>query len=360
MAFLSVSLRRISRPGRRERMSARLVGPAVLGLLVVASGCEHLIVTSEGPDQNLADFEAVWHTVDEHYPYLAFKGIDWDAVYAEFLPRVEAARGDEFYLVLNDLLARLQDGHVFYKPPGGGRQIYPWVPPRRLRDQHRYDPFVVRSYFEEPLLLTPSGEVEYGILPDDIGYVFLGDFHEDYLIRDFPVAMAHLRETRGLIIDIRQRVGGTPSNIAAVVSRFLTSPHPLPPAYLYGSVVDWPAVEPAAGSPYTAPVVVLINGLTYSAGEFCTEMLKQLPNVTAVGDTTGGGSAGGASAPGYASPFRLPSGKWFDIGNVDIRRYDGLPWESLGVPPDIRVEQPLADLRAGHDRQLEYAIDLLK
>ena len=89
-------------------------------------------------------------------------------------------------------------------------------------------------------------------------------------------------------------------------------------------------------------------------------MLKQLPNVTAVGDTTGGGSAGNTSAPGFQPIWHMPSGKWFEIGNLDIRRYDGLPWESLGVPPDIRVVQPLADLRAGHDRQLEYAIDLLK
>ena len=39
------------------------------------------------------------------------------------------------------------------------------------------------------------------------------------------------------------------------------------------------------GAAYTAPVVALINGLPFSAGEFCAEMLKQLPNVTALGDT---------------------------------------------------------------------------
>ena len=114
------------------------------------------------------------------------------------------------------------------------------------------------------------------------------------------------------------------------------------------------------GAAYTAPVVALINGLPFSAGEFCAEMLKQLPNVTAVADTTGGGSVGGTEARGYRSPFRLPSGKWFDIGNLNIRPYDGLPWENLGIPPDIRVPQPEADLRAGHDRQLEAAIAWLQ
>jgi C-terminal processing protease CtpA/Prc len=117
-----------------------------------------------------------------------------------------------------------------------------------------------------------------------------------------------------------------------------------------------PPFQPAGPFQYTNPVVVLINGSTFSAGEFTTEILKQLPHVTAVGDTTGGGSVGG----GDASLYFLPSGKSIEIGFIDIRRYDGLPWEWLGVPPDIRVVQTEADILAGRDKQLEYAIDMLK
>jgi C-terminal processing protease CtpA/Prc len=45
---------------------------------------------------------------------------------------------------------------------------------------------------------------------------------------------------------------------------------------------------------------------------------------------------------------------------VDMRRYDGLPWEWLGVAPDILVEQTKEDLENGKDKQLEYAIEMLK
>jgi C-terminal processing protease CtpA/Prc len=111
----------------------------------------------------------------------------------------------------------------------------------------------------------------------------------------------------------------------------------------------------ASGSfAYTNPVVVLINGSTFSAGELCTEILKQLPNVTAIGDTTGGGSCGG----NYK--YYLPSGKMIHVGTLDSRRYDGLPWESIGIAPDIRIEQTGADIIAGRDKQLEYAIEMLK
>jgi C-terminal processing protease CtpA/Prc len=122
--------------------------------------------------------------------------------------------------------------------------------------------------------------------------------------------------------------------------------------------VKWklPPFQPQGPFQYTSPVVVLINGSTFSAGEFTTEILKQLPQVTAVGDTTGGGSVGG----GDESLCLLPSGKSISIGFIDIRRYDGLPWEWLGIPPDIRVVQTEADILAGRDKQLEYAIDILK
>ncbi len=89
--------------------------------------------------------------------------------------------------------------------------------------------------------------------------------------------------------------------------------------------------------------------------------MKQLPNVIAIGDTTGGGSAGGTSEPANArTEYYLPSGKMINIGTVDNRRYDGQPWEWLGIHPDIRVVQTETDINAGRDNQLEYAINMLK
>ena len=198
--------------------------------------------------------------------------------------------------------------------------------------------------------------MEYEILPGNIGYAFLSDFHKNYLTDEFPAVLEYLKNTKGLVLDIRQKRGGDYKNIEAVVTRFLTQPLVRNDAYTYGIKWNLPPFQPSGTFQYTKPVVVLINGSTFSAGEFTTEILKQLPQVTAVGDTTGGGSVGG----GDESLYFLPSGKSIEIGFIDIRRYDGLPWEWLGVPPDIRVEQTEADILAGRDKQLEYAIEMLK
>ena len=135
-----------SRSGRLRILSGGFV--ALLALSLPA--CTDLVVRSPSRNLSVADFEAVWSTVDDYYPCLEFKGLDWDAIYDEYLPRAEAARGDEGYLVLHDLLGELQDGHVRYFTPGGSER-YPWIPPRRLRDEGLYNPYVVRGYFERDL-----------------------------------------------------------------------------------------------------------------------------------------------------------------------------------------------------------------
>jgi len=55
----------------------------------------------------------------------------------------------------------------------------------------------------------------------------------------------------------------------------------------------------------------------------------------------------------------LPSGIQIYVGTLDLRRYDGLPCEWIGVAPDILIEQTKADLANGKDKKLEYAIKLL-
>ena len=204
-------------------------------LLILIFSCRDMIVKAPDANKNMEDFEALWNRVNEVYPFLDFKKIDWDSIYNKYLPRVKAARGDEFYPVLNDLLAELKDGHVYYHTEGGG-EVYPYYPQRHFKDRHAYNPFVVRSYFNSEPIVTESKSAEYGILPDNIGYVFLSDFHEDYLINEFTVILAYLKNTKGLIIDIRQKRGGTPQNVEAVVTRFLTSTIDWPRLYFLGKL----------------------------------------------------------------------------------------------------------------------------
>lgn len=333
----------------------------IIFLLVASSAlsCGDRLVSSAGTAPALEDFEAAWSRVDSVYPYLQFKKIDWDSVYTVYRPRFETSRGDEFFHTFRDLLGELKDGHVWFQTEHGSR-VYPYVSPRHFRDRKAYCPFVVRSYFDRPLRISKSTSVEYEITPENIGYAYMPTFEESYLQNEFPGVLAYLKNTTGLILDLRANRGGNRHNIDAVVSRFVTEPLKRFDVYRLGELLEPSFIQPQGPFTYTQSVVVLINGRTYSAGEYCAEVLKSLPNVTVVGDTTGGGSTGSAEGdPEAAGTYRLPSGKKIYVGTFDMRRYDGVPWEGLGIAPDIRVMQTVEDVNAGRDKQLEFAIGML-
>lgn len=319
----------------------------------------------------LADFETAWSAVDSVYPYLEFKGIDWDDIYAAYRPRAERANGTDAYLVLLEMLGELKDGHVWLRPPGGTHipwqqgwfdgddgKIVPYIGPRFWRDTDVWRADLLLNYLDPDSIHVPGDSlIGYAIRDDGISYLRVTEFMPHEITQTFDAALNYLRSTRAMIVDVRHNPGGNHDTIREFVGRFLTEPIDAIDVYVLGERYPWPPLQPRGPFQYTNPVVVLINGRSFSGAELFAEMMKQVPHVTAVGDTTGGGSgAADDSAPGI---FRLPSGAEIGVPTGDARRYDGLPWEWLGVPPDIRVEQTEADRANGRDKQLEYAIEFL-
>jgi len=336
---------------------AKIKMAILISSVILLTGCGDLIVDQAGSNENLEDFQAAWERVDAVYPYLELKRINWDSLYTVYKSRAEQAHGDEIYTVLIEMLGELKDRHVHVKTDGGG-YISTYDPPRWIKDKYAYNPAVVRNYFDQELKITGEGTIEYEIIPGNIGYVYLGTFDEDYLLNHFSEALDYVKNTDALIVDIRHNNGGSYQNLVAVVSRFVTSPLEKPEYYLLGELIPLEPFEPQGHFQYINRVVVLINGVCYSTGDIFPEIMKQIPNVTLVGDTTGGGSSGStSSAP---AEYELPSGKRIFVGTTDWRNYDGIPLEWIGCPPDIRVEQTEEDILNGRDKQLEFAIDMLK
>ncbi len=82
-------------------------------------------------------------------------------------------------------------------------------------------------------------------------------------------------------------------------------------------------------------------------------LMRTLPQVTVVGDTTGGGSGN----PVYRE---LPNGwtsrvpRWLEFTS------DFEPFEGVGLAPDIWVSTPDALLESGTDRIFETAVEILR
>jgi carboxyl-terminal processing protease len=329
-------------------------------LTILQINCSDLIVQPPKSNQNIKDFEIAWKAVDNVYPLLDYKKIDWDSIYAVYHLRTENAKGDEFYQVLFDLLRELKDPHVFLLSKGHGL-ILPYQSPRYKRGINAYSPFVVRKYFNCQLQLSCKDKVEYGIHSDNIGYVCIASFNDEGTMDNFDAVLDQLLDTKGLIIDVRRNVGGSTANIEKVVSRFIQSPLKYMKGFTKGNVpFNKNPIQPNTARPrYMNQVIVLINGTTISAGELFAEFMNQIPTVTILGDTTAGAACNDI-AENIEGDYSLPSGKQIHVGTTYACRYDGLPIDWNGIPPEIRVVQTEVDMKNNKDRQLEYAIELLR
>ena len=333
-----------------------------LPILIVALmiSCADLLVSSTETNDNIEDFEIAWNAINSVYPLLDYKQIDWDNMYSVYRLHAEQSRGDEIQKIIYDLLKELQDFHVLIMSNGGG-QIIPYIPPRVLKDKNAYHPLVVRNYFDRELKLACLNGVEYEIMDNNIGYMAIAHFNGDNLLDDFHIVMDYIKNTKGLIIDVRGNSGGSSSNYDGVVSRFINTPLEYLKTFSKGEV-PWggePIMPNREYFSYTNPVVILINGASLSGGEVFPELMKKLPNVTLIGDTTAGAAASDYGDDNIQGEFKLSCGLTIRISTVYVTRDDGLPIEWNGVLPDILIPQSANDINNKNDKQLDYAIQFL-
>jgi len=298
--------------------------------------------------------------VKDVYPFFEFKKINWDSIYTVYRPKVENANRKQFTNVLNDMLAELKDVHIYHRN-AWGNQKYVYESPRLTRDKNSYSLKVIRNYFSNKLARAKCKSVMYGITSENVGYIYFFDLLKRDLQIEFPEILKKLSNTKGLILDFRTRQGADYQVMQSVVLNFITTPLAKPKLYILEDI-EQPPFQPLTDTfIYTKPIVVLINGVTISGGESITEIFKQLPNVTVVGETTsGGGGAASGHTPRAEGSYRLPCNKIIFIPTGYLLRYDGSHFEWNGVDPDIRVQQTEADIKKGRDRQLEYAFKMLK
>ena len=324
---------------------------AGFALCVIFAGCSELIVGPSERNLNVADLVSLGEIIKSQYAFLEFKRVNWDSLLAVYRPMAERAKGDEIYGVLHNLLRELKDGHIELRTEGGFVTLtYEWP---RLQGGKAYNPLVVRKYFDRELRVAGDGNIEYEILPENIGYIYLAAFADGNWVNDLDRVVAYMLNTKGLIFDVRNNGGGNGNIANFITSRFASAPITYS-AYLPSGASKWTStIVSASPYQYHKPVVVLINGASFSAAELLPELMKQIPLVTTVGDTTGGGG-------GSNDVFYLPSHKRIKIPTSYLKRFNGEMIEWNGVPPDILVPQTEADIKQGRDKQLERAITLLK
>jgi C-terminal processing protease CtpA/Prc len=324
----------------------------MLLVFLLIAGCDKMLITpySDYREQNIRDFEETWVFIDENYPFFQFMDIDSKYLYTKYRPLAEQAKGDEIFGVILDMLAELKDGHTMFENKASGiSEMIPYLMPRMLKDYNKFSPSVVGRYFDHEMIVSADKTLEYGVLKDNIGYIYLNSFTE--LQNNpgvFDDALYYLKNTDALLLDVRHNTGG---DFYKVAGRFVSSQRKVV-FYDKDGQIEEKLINPRGAFIYTEPMVILINGCSVSGAEFIAASLQPLENVTLIGDTTAG--LGGSDIA-----ITLTSGKWVSTTRLYSYYYDQLiQW--TGIPPDIVIENTEQEIRQNADSQLEFAIEYLK
>ena len=321
--------------------------------LTTLAGCEKLLMPTSPDSTPTAVFDQLWQQFDRQYSLFDVKGVDWQLVYDTLRPKVnESISSDSLFAICAAMLNTLCDGHV---------NLY------SSYDLSHSDSIIHRSYAERQYDInaivlgylgsgyhTTGGVAHQALHHGQVIYMRYGSFSNSIGVNQLRHILRTYPDARGLILDIRGNGGGSTDNIHSFLS-ILPSRGQL----LYTSQIKSGPAHDDFTTPYatyapqvsdtqafTRPVVVLTDRGCYSASSMFSLCCRAYPNVTLLGDTTGGGLA--MPAMGFLSNgwrYRLPVTR--------LLSPQGINYEN-GVPPHRVVT---FDRQAALDRQVDNLID---
>ncbi|XLQ20191.1 MAG: S41 family peptidase [Candidatus Moraniibacteriota bacterium] len=190
-------------------------------------------------------------------------------------------------------------------------------------------------------------------LDNDIAHVKLMQFGED-TIKEFNKIIAQIRqkESKGIILDVRNDPGGILHTAVVVASKFLPS---------NAVVVMEEDAQDNRTNLYTTgahpfektPVVILINEGSASASEILAGALRDnRDDVTIVGKQSfGKGSVQELVPTSSSTAAKITVAKWLTPSGEQINE--------IGIKPDVEIEYTSEDYKNETDPQLDKAIEIM-
>lgn len=318
----------------------------LFSLATLLTSCEKAIMTADTSSTAVNVFEYLWHKVDEQYAMFDVKDVDWGAVYDSLRPQVRnGMSSDSLFTVCSKMLSTLNDGHV---------NLYSSYDVARADSLHRE--FYTESSIDINTIVLNyigtnyhmAGGLAYnGLCDNKVIYIYYSSFSNSFSPSQLRHIIGNYPEAKGMVIDIRGNGGGNIQN----VYRWLQMVPSQRPVIFRSQIKSGPGhddLTPLADtygplntdtSAFSLPVLVLIDRGCYSAASIFAISTMAYPQITLVGDTTGGGL-------GLPSSGVLPNGWQYRFPVTRAIAIDGRNYEN-GVPPDIPIK---------FDRQQAYTL----
>ena len=327
--------------------------------IIFMTSCEETLIGPAVLNTPQTNFQEMWKSYDQYYGLFAVKEVDWQATYDTYAPLInDQTTDEELKDIFHDMIDPLNDNHTFIITTENEPRIESGIFDT-LKVQTDFSLDLIPSYVSD---FTHYGAaIDYGTLEGNIGYIHLGDFipSQQYFGDALDQILGALKDTDGMVIDIRDNAGGSDAAAQYVAGRFAAETKLYmtvrkksgPGPNDFTQAIPW-HVDPTGGTRFTKPIVVLTSRWTQSAGETFMLAMQELSNVTQLGDYTSGAFSDNIAR-------ELPNG-WFCFMSIgDYRAADGKSYEGIGVKPDVLLINSKADILSGKDIELEKALEIL-
>lgn len=321
------------------------------------------------------NFEKLWKTFFDRYPFFKLRNVDWKRQYDIFRPTVSADTSeDELFDIFCDMLNPLNDGHVelMANKNGDGKKRY-FNPERKPAFWQEFTKQEIKSLFK----VTKNTLVSNGFekprksaawilrycKSSHFGYLRILELEgekKQKLTAALNQILSDFKGLNGVIIDIRNNPGGDDSTVIQIVNRFCD--HKRVAFHRktkrgsgendYSPLKTW-HIKPQGDTQFTGPIVLLTCDSVFSGGEVFALALKELPYVTIIGDHTNGIFS-------YQLEKKLAGGWRYCLSYQVYFSADMVCYEGIGVPADIELLNRKSDIEDGVDPLIIRAMELLK
>jgi len=327
------------------------------------------------PNTPMSNFEIFARTWAEQYGFFDIKHVDWGSVVAANRSKVsDTTSPAQLFAVLQGMIEPLHDAHTYIGAPeptlrfSGSRGGDDRVP----RDQWPRALATVEKYLIGGLHKFCEGQLEFGMLTPDIGYLRIRGFSRYSADGSFDSGLVALEAAldtifagaatwKGFVTDVRINGGGADPYGLAIASRLTSKDYvayvkqarldPNDPAQWTPAQTSWVRATTRPG--YRGPMAHLTGIHSVSAAETFTQaLINREPAVTRIGQNTQGVFSDVLGR-------RLPNGWRFGLPNERFVT-NGKSYDGPGFPPTIAV--PVftpADLASGRDSAIEKALEVL-
>jgi hypothetical protein len=327
--------------------------------LIILSGVWIYLTRDRGnPVEN---YNAFYKIFEENYALFDVKGIDWKEEYSRNSARINEKTSDrELFSIFKELLDKLDDKHCYiYR----FNQIYFCgfdLPPLNYLNLISFDfrlptnDFSLKLIKKEYLIESENSLKVYSFLPpmgirnifttgwmqDSIAYLHMTEMsnQEDKVHTSIHTFTDKYKDASSYIIDVRDNIGGYSLPIKELAEFFtndtnifaisrLRNPENI---YCFKEPEYWKINKSNTEHSVSKPIALLTNRNTQSAAELFTLMMKTIPYVRVIGDTTSGIFADTRIG-------KLPNGWEYRLSIRKTNDWNDIVLEDTGIVPDTLI-----------------------